>query len=48
MSQARPLTYADLAAMPDDGYRRELVDGVLLMSPGPNLDHQRCVAAPRR
>ncbi|HEX3790488.1 MAG TPA: hypothetical protein VHW44_21665 [Pseudonocardiaceae bacterium] len=30
--------------MPDDGYRYELVDGVLLMSPAPRPVHQRVVA----
>jgi Uma2 family endonuclease len=40
----RPLTWADLEAMPDDGHRFELVDGVLLMSPSPRPLHQRAVA----
>jgi Uma2 family endonuclease len=40
---ARPLTYDDLAAMPDDGRRYELVDGVLLVSPAPSRMHQRVV-----
>lgn len=30
---SRPLTRADLASVPDDGHRYELVDGVLLVSP---------------
>ncbi len=38
-----PLTEDDLATMPDDGHRYELLDGVLLVTPSPNLDHQRCV-----
>jgi Uma2 family endonuclease len=42
MALAGPLTYADLAEMPDDGYRRELVDGVLLMTPAPNIAHGKC------
>jgi hypothetical protein len=29
------LTRADLADMPDDGHRYELVDGVLVVSPAP-------------
>ncbi|WP_216216340.1 Uma2 family endonuclease [Amycolatopsis aidingensis] len=40
----RPLTKADLEAIPDDGHRYELVDGVLVMSPSPRPVHQRAVA----
>jgi Uma2 family endonuclease len=39
----RPLTRADLDAMPDDGHRYELIDGVLLVSPAPSRRHQRAV-----
>ena len=39
----RPLTRADLEAMPDDGHRYELIDGVLIVSPGPQLPHQDVV-----
>ena len=39
----RPLTRADLASMPDDGHRYELIDGVLIVSPGPRYAHQDVV-----
>jgi Uma2 family endonuclease len=38
-----PFTRADLALMPDDGHRYELVDGALLVTPGPVLRHQDLV-----
>src|SRR5437762_1421757 len=38
-------TYADYAAIPDDGNRYEILEGVLYMSPAPSLAHQ--VAAGR-
>ena len=41
---AEPFTYDDLQAFPDDGYRRELIDGQLIVSPSPIRLHQRCVA----
>ena len=34
-------TYADLLAMPDDGKRREIIAGELIVSPAPIADHQR-------
>ena len=40
---SRPLTYADLATMPDDGHRYELVDGTLIVTPAPVTRHQRAV-----
>ncbi len=39
----RGLTVADIEAMPDDGNRYELIDGVLLVSPSPGFNHQRVV-----
>lgn len=40
----RPFTRADLASMPDDGRRYELIDGCLLVTPAPGWMHQRAVA----
>ena len=40
-----PLTEDDLAAMPDDGHRYEILDGVLVVTPASNLRHQTCVTA---
>ncbi len=40
---SRPLTRADLADLPDDGHRYELIDGTLIVSPGPQLPHQDMV-----
>src|SRR5262245_51916285 len=37
------LTYEDLAAFPDDGLRRELLDGELVVTPAPRLRHQDVV-----
>ncbi len=34
-------TYDDYAALPDDGQRYEIVDGVLYMAPAPGIPHQR-------
>src|SRR5260370_10364134 len=33
-------TYNDYAALPDDGYRYEIVNGVLVMTPAPSPEHQ--------
>lgn len=44
LPQSRPLTYDDLAAMPDDGHRYELIDGSLIVTPAPRPLHQRAVA----
>lgn len=38
---ARPFTYDDLEAMSDDGYRREIIEGTLFVTPAPNGAHQR-------
>lgn len=40
-----PFSVADLAGMPDDGRRYELIDGQLLVSPAPGLRHQAMAAA---
>jgi Uma2 family endonuclease len=37
----RKLTYDDLAGMPDDGLRREILDGELVVTPSPSVMHQR-------
>ena len=39
------LTEDDLATMPDDGHRYELLDGTLLVTPAPSWDHQSCVTS---
>jgi Uma2 family endonuclease len=40
LPRGRALTVADLAAMPDDGHRYELIDGALIVTPSPSLRHQ--------
>jgi Uma2 family endonuclease len=40
-----PLTEQDLPAMPEDGHRYELIDGVLLVTPAPNIAHQTVVTS---
>lgn len=42
-SHIRPLTYDEVRQFPDDGYRYELVDGELLVTPAPDTAHQRAV-----
>lgn len=39
------LTYRDYAALPDDGRRYEIHDGELSVTPAPNPNHQRVIAA---
>lgn len=36
-------TYQDYACIPEDGHRYEVVNGVLYLSPAPNMGHQRIV-----
>jgi len=39
------LTEDDLAKMPEDGHRYELLEGTLLVSPAPSIAHQTCVTS---
>jgi Uma2 family endonuclease len=41
---ATGLTYGDLLGFPEDGLRREIIDGELFVTAAPNLRHQRAVA----
>jgi Uma2 family endonuclease len=34
------MTADEYLALPDDGYKYELINGVVLMSPGPSFEHQ--------
>ncbi|WP_342778530.1 Uma2 family endonuclease [Aeromicrobium piscarium] len=43
LPRGRPFTRDDLDAMPDDGHRYELLDGVLVVSPAPRYVHQLAV-----
>ena len=38
-----PMTRAELDALPDDGRRHELIDGVLVVTPAPLIRHQAAV-----
>ncbi len=44
LTQRPPLTYEEVQRFPDDGNRYELVEGVLLVTPAPNAEHQSVVA----
>ena len=44
MPRAGDWTVDDLDRLPDDGFRYELVDGVLLVSPSPLASHQLALA----
>jgi Uma2 family endonuclease len=41
----RPFTVDDLEAMPDDGNRYEVIDGMLIVTPAPGWHHQEMTAA---
>ncbi|MGH3937649.1 MAG: hypothetical protein ACRDTG_03295 [Pseudonocardiaceae bacterium] len=40
LAEGRPFTVRNLEAMPDDGRRYELIDGMLLVTPVPGWPHQ--------
>lgn len=40
----RTFTYEDLSSFPDDNFRRELIDGELIVTASPSTNHQRVVA----
>ncbi len=40
LPHGRPLTADDLEHAPEDGHRYELIDGVLIVTPGPTPPHQ--------
>ena len=43
MAEHGTLTYDDLASFPDDGLRREILGGELVVTPAPRLRHQDIV-----
>ena len=43
LPRGRTMTRTDLEALPDDGWRHELVDGALVMTPTPQWRHQSAV-----
>jgi Uma2 family endonuclease len=40
LPRGQAYTRADLETMPDDGHRYEIVDGTLVVTPAPSLQHQ--------
>ena len=44
MDTSRIWTYDDLARLPDDGKRYEILDGDLVVSPSPSREHQVAVS----
>lgn len=44
IAMLRPLTFDDLRHMPDDGKRREVLGGELIVNPAPRRDHQEVAA----
>jgi Uma2 family endonuclease len=43
-SSTKYWTAEDLKELPDDGNRYEVIDGELLVTPAPSLDHQEAIA----
>jgi len=43
MPRDREWTVEDLESLPDDGFRYELIDGTLLVTPAPTFSHQASV-----
>ena len=43
LPRGRAYTHQDLATMPDDGRRYELVDGTLIVTPAPSRRHQQAL-----
>ncbi len=41
MSISTRFTHADLLGLPEDGKRREIINGDMFVTPSPNLNHQR-------
>ena len=44
LPHGQEFTRADLQALPDDGLRYELIDGVLIVTPAPRIRHQTVLA----